>query len=280
MSKNLSAAAMQQFDDDVHHLFQSAGKLRDCCTVRNNVVGDIYKFRRMGRGLANQKPSQAEVTPMDVSHTLINCTLSNWNAPEYTDIFDQAEVNFDEQQELAYTIAMALGRRLDQLIIDAMDAISSPTTVATSVGGADTNLNVAKLREASKELNDVGVPSEERYIAVSADGLAALLGETEATSSDYNTVRALVNGEINTFVGFMFKIIETRDEGGLTIDGSDVRSAWAWHRSALGLAIGIDVKTEVNYVPERTSWLCNGVMKAGAVSRDDTGFVEVQCDET
>ncbi len=101
MSKTLSAAAQQAFDDTVLQEFQGTGFLRNTVTIRNNVVGDIYKFRHLGKGMANQKPSQADVTPMDVQHNLINCTLENWNAPEYTDIFDQAEVNFDEQQELA-----------------------------------------------------------------------------------------------------------------------------------------------------------------------------------
>jgi hypothetical protein len=79
----------------------------------------------MGKGLANQKASQADVTPMDISHARQTATLQNWNAPEYTDIFDQAEVNFDE--ELAQTIAKAIGRREDQLIID--------TLAGTTTGG-------------------------------------------------------------------------------------------------------------------------------------------------
>ena len=98
MSKTLSAAAQQQFDDDVKHAFQTAGSLRSTVTIRNGVVGDIYKCRKMGKGAANQKASQADVTPMGGTHSLINCTLANWNAPEYTDILDSAEVNFDEQR--------------------------------------------------------------------------------------------------------------------------------------------------------------------------------------
>lgn len=277
MSKTLSAAAQTEFDSEVKHAFQTAGALKDTVTIRNNVVGDTYKFRHMGKGLANQKPSQADVTPMDVAHSLITCTLENWNAPEYTDIFDAAEVNFDEQRELAQTIAAALGRRCDQLIIDAM-AADPGATVDADVGGANTGLNVDKLRRASRELNDNGVPSSDRWIAVSALGLEQLLGETDATSADFNTVRALVNGEINSFVGFQFKIIESRTEGGLPSDGTDT-DCFAWHKSAVGMAIGIDIRSEVNYIAQKTSWLCNGVFKAGAVVRDNEGVVKVQIDE-
>ena len=279
MSKNLSAAAKTEFDDEVKHAFQGAGMLRDTVTVRTGVVGDTYKFRKMGKGLANQKPSQADVTPMDVSHSLPSATLTNWNAPEYTDIFDAAEVNFDEQRELASTIAMALGRRLDQLIIDAMNAEASPAgTVGTNIGGTGSDINVSKLRKASRYHNDKGVDGSGRHIAISAMGLEALLGTTEASSADYNSVKALVNGEINTFVGYKFHIIETRDEGGLPLSGS-TRTSFAWHESAVGLAIGIDVTTEVNYIAQKTSWLANGLMKAGAVSRDGDGIVKITTTE-
>lgn len=159
MSKFLSAAAKQEFDDEVHHAFQTAGAdLRNTVTLRTGVVGDIYKFRRMGKGMAKQKPTQALVIPMDVEHELINCPLSNWHASEYTDIFDAVEVNFEEQSELATTIAGALGRRLDQLIIDALDAATPAGTVGTDIGGVGSDLNSAKVRRAARFLGDNGVP--------------------------------------------------------------------------------------------------------------------------
>ncbi len=271
MSKNLTSGAQQQFDAEVKQAFQTAGSLRDTVTIRNSVVGDIYKFRKMGKGLANQKPSQADVTPMDVTHSLISCTLGNWNAPEYTDIFDQAEVNFDEKSELSATIAGALGRRLDQLIIDALAAEASPA--GTIVHGS-AGMTLAKVVTASKHLNDKGVPSGDRHIAVSADGLEDMLNLSTATSADYVSVKSLMSGDIDTYMGFKWHIIETRSEGGLPYAAS-TWEGFAWHKSAIGMAIGIDIKTEVNYVAQKTSWLCNGVMKAGAVSRDGDGIVSI-----
>lgn len=271
MSSTLSSAAGQQFDDDVKHAFQTAGTLRNTVTVRNNVVGDAYKFRKMGKGTANQKSTSADVTAMGVAHSLINCSLANWNAPEYTDIFDAAEVNFDERTELAQTIAGALGRRLDQLILDAMDAEASP---ADTIAHGSTGMTLAKIVSASEALNDKGVPGDGRHFAVSAAGLSDLLNISTITSADYNSVRALMTGELNTFMGFNWHVIETRSEGGLDVT-SGTTEAFAWHESAIGLAIGIDLKTEVNYVPQKTSWLCNGMLKAGAVSRDGDGIVSV-----
>ena len=84
-----------------------------------------------------------------------------------------------------------------------------------------------------------------------------------------------VNGEIDTLAGFKFIILESRDEGGLTV-AANVVDSWFFQRPAVGLAIGIDMKTEVDWVAERTSWLCNGMLKAGSVVRDEGGLVKVQ----
>lgn len=282
MSKYLSAAAATQFDSEVLHEYQGMGSLRTSTTVRTGVVGDTYKFRGMGIGMAHQRgASQTDVTPMDVSHSLQTCTLENWVAPEYTDIFDAAEVNFQERTELARTIAGGLSRREDQLIIDACDASSTYAgTVTIAVGGAATDLNPAKLRRASRYLNANGVPMAGRHIMIGALQLEALLGNTEATSSDFNTVKALVNGEMSSFVGFQFHLIEDRSsyEGGLTV-AAGVRDCYAYHMTSIGYASGIDPRTETNYIPQKVSWLANGLLKAGSVVRNSNGLVKVQCDE-
>jgi len=276
MSKSLSSVQSKEFDSMVKQAYQGAGVLKPTTTIRNNVVGGTYDFRKLAKGLANQKSTSDLVTPMDLTHTLIVCTLQNWNAPEYTDIFDQAEVNFDEKQELAEAIAKALGRRFDQLVIDAMDA-STPD--ASDIVEASTNLTVAKLIDAKVALKDQGVGDSELFCAASAQGLGGLLNDTKATSEDYITVKALVNGTINSFMGFTFNFIESRTEGGITV-AANIADAWCYHKAAVGVAIGIDMRTDVNWIPDRTSWLTNGMMKAGSVVRDTGGLVKVQYDET
>ena len=280
MSKNLSAVAVTEFDSMVKHAYQGMGLLKGAVTQRNNVVGDTYKFRRMGKGLANQKSTSDLVTPMDVAHEFKTATLSNWNAPEYTDMFDAQDVNFDEKQELANTIAGALGRRTDQLVIDAMDASTPLTsTIGINVGGNASNLNMAKVIKAQVELRDQGVPNSELFAAVNALGLGGLLNDEKATSSDYQAIKALVNGDVDTLAGFKFVILESRVEGGLTV-AANVVDSYFFQRPAVGLALGIDMKTEIDWVAERTSWLCNGMLKAGSVVRDEGGLVKVQYTQT
>lgn len=280
MSKNLSAVAVTEFDSLVKQLYQAGGRMRGTCTLRTGVVGDTYKFRTMGKGLANQKASQADVTPMDVAHSLKTATLENWNAPEYTDIFDAAEVNFDEKTQLARAIALAIQRREDQLLIDALDACTPTATVASSVGGADTGLNAAKVQAAGESLDNNGVPDEGRIMVANTRSKWTLLGETKVGSSDYNTVKALAHGQVDSWAGFRFVWIADNVEGGLTEGAGDVYDGYAFHMDALGLAVGIDFRTSIDWIAQKTSWLCNGLYKAGAVAIDETGIVKVQSDET
>lgn len=287
MSKFLSNSAVQEFDSEVKHEYQANGKLRNTVTLRTNVTGDAYKFARMGSGLANQKATQADVTPMDISHGRQTATLDNWNAPEYTDIFDQAEVNFDEKQELAKTIAKALARREDQIILDAIAAgtySSNPADVDTGYLIADggTNLTVDKLRQAAMQgMTDRNVDDEERTLLTSAAGVQSLLGDQEVTSSDFNVLKALVSGtlEQTTYMGFKICIIGSRSEGGLA-KNANIRDCYAYQKQAIGYAVGIDMKTTIDWVAQKTSWLCNGMLKAGAVIRENAGIVKIQIDES
>jgi hypothetical protein len=280
MSVSLSNAFVTLFDAEVKQAYQGKAQLVGAVRARRGVEGATVKFPKVGRGVATPRIAQTDVTPLNVGFNSVTLNLSDWNAAEYSDIFSQAKVNFDERQELVQVVAAAMGRRQDQLILDALAASSTSLTVANSIGGATTNLNVAKLREAKRLLDKNNVPFDGRHIIVHANGISSLLSETAVTSSDFNTVKALVQGEINTFLGFQFHVLGDRSEGGLAIDGSLDRTCFAFHSAAIGYGEGIGMRTEINYIPEKTSWLVNEVFSAGAIAIDAEGIVSITCRET
>jgi len=278
MAQQLSTAFVTLFDAEVKQAYQGTAVLRPAIRVRSGVEGSSYKFPKIGKGVAQVRIPQTDVTPLNVSYGQVTATLSDYIAAEYSDIFSQAKVNFDERSELVKVVANAVGRRQDQLILDALIASSTSNTVASSVGGANTNMNLDKLLAAKKALDAKNVPMDNRHIIIHANNLAGMLGETKVTSSDFNTVKALVNGELNTFLGFTFHVLGDRDEGGLPLSSGD-RKVYAFHRDAIGMAEGIAPKTEINYIPEKTSWLVTSLFSAGAVAIDAEGIVEITCDE-
>ena len=282
MSKFLSDAAIQQFDDLVKHEYQEeGGALRKTIRVKTNVVGSQHKFPTMGKGMATARLPQTDVIPMNITHEKVTCNLSDWNAPEYTDIFDQQKTNIDEKKELSSVIANAIMRREDQQILDALDAASTSLTIATSIGGADTNLNTTKCREARKLQSANGVSKKDRYVITHSNNIFGLLGDSDANTFDKNAVKMLVDGEVTKWLGYQFIEIGDYDEGGLPISGA-VRKNYFYHggmRGSLGMAIGIDRKTEINYIPEKTSWLVNGLFSGGSVGIDAGGIVEADVTE-
>lgn len=278
MAVSVSNAFVTLFDSEVKQAYQGQRALAGL-TRERSVEGSIVKFPTIGKGTASIRVPQTDVTPMSVSYNSVQAEMQDFIAAEYSDIFNQAKINFQDRAELVQVVGGAIGRRMDQVVLDALTAASGTLTVANSIGGANTNLNVAKLRDTKKQMDAKNVPSQGRVIVAHANNMDALLAETSVTSSDFNTVKALVTGEVNSFLGFRFISIGDRDEGGLAIDGSSDRTVFAFHKDAMGLGINMAEKTKVDYIPEKTSFLIASMFSAGAVAVDPEGIAKLTCRE-
>jgi hypothetical protein len=276
MSRNLTTNEQASFDARVKAAYEGSGMLRSTVEVADNIVGATHRFHKIGKGLATRRIDQTDVIPMNIIHGNATATLEDWNAAEYTGIFNQQKVPYKEQDKLATIIANAIGRREDQLILDALDAASTTLTVSEDIGGTDTGLNTAKMRRARRLMNEQAVPKGkgDRTMVVSSEGMEQLLGDSDATTIDKNVIKALYDGEISHWLGFEIIEMEERDEGGLAV-ATNVRTNFAYHKAAIGLAVGLNMRTEVNYIPHKTSYLANGIFSAGSVAIDALGIVEV-----
>ena len=272
-------AAIASYDTEVKQSYQGAAYIRNRVRVKTGVTGQTYNFRLLGTGIATQHTSSELITPADYSHTKKPATLTNWRVGDYTDLFDQAETNIDESAELGQANGKSVGRAEDQLIIDALDAATSIAgTVDEDLGGTNSLINASKLRRAKRYLMAQQARGGEHSILVNALGLEGALSETEITSADYQTFRALVDANLDEKVAFGFKwmVIEDRTEGGLPTGSSNIRLCFAFDKSAVGLAVGIEPRTYVDWVGERLSYLSQAVVKAGSTVIDPKGVVEVQ----
>lgn len=198
-----------------------------------------------------------------------------------------ADPTSDIQTEMRY----AFGRAKDEEIIDAMDAdvytgkeggtlVSLPAaqTVAVATGStAATGMNVAKLRRAKRLLDAARVPKEEqRFAVMTARQFEELLAITEVTSADYNSVRALVNGDINTYLGFKFiqnELLET--------DASGYRKCLFYTKKAIKFGIGKDLTAYIyNRGDKKMNVQVFAKMYCGAVRLHDQRVVIGLCDES
>ncbi len=282
-SANLSPAFVQLFDSEVHQAYQGSAQLQNVCRMRTGVVGNTVNFPKIGKGQATLRNPGTDVVPLNTSFTSVNVSMQDFNASEYSDIFLQTKINFDERRELAQVVGSSIGRRQDQIIIDAIDAATAGSTVAKTVvttgTAAASNLNIGKILAAKKALDAKNVPPTDRHFVIHANNLAGLLSDERAVSGDYQNLRALVAGDINSVLGFTFHTIGDRDEGGLPLSTND-RTCFAFHKSAIGCAVAMAPSTEINYIAEKTSFLVTAKLSMGAVAIDPDGIVDVTCDES
>jgi hypothetical protein len=274
MSVNLSATAQIEFDSMVKAAYQTGGKLRAHVRVKTGVIGNTTRFRRSSRGVAQVRIPQTDIIPMNTSYVEPNATLADWHAADYTDVFDQQRTSIQERQIVAGNVGLAIARREDQIVIDALDAANASATIA--VGG--TGLTYAKLLAAQRFMNARGVPTGQRKLAISARGMEDLLGDNRFISSDFVGKRALETGELPPILGFNIIMIDDRDEGGLPLV-TTTRTCFAWDMQALGYAVGLETETMVDWIPEKTSWLVQKGLTAGAVAIDPLGIIEIACNE-
>ena len=283
MSTGLSTAFITLFEAEVKQAYQGESVLNNSVRMRTNVQGSTVKFPKIGKGVSQIRTPQTDVVPLNTEFSTVTATMQDFIAAEYSDIFDQSKVNFDERQELAQVVGKAIARREDQIIIDVMEAASPgatiPNTTNTS-GSSASDLNIAKILAAKKSLDAANVPPTDRHAVIHANSLAGLLGDERAISSDFQTIQALVQGSISSMMGFEFHVVGDRTEGGLAIDGSSDRNTFFYHRSAIGCGVSVAPKVEVNYIAEKTSFLVSAMYSAGAVVIDTAGLIKVTCRES
>jgi len=278
MSLSLSNVEQTLFDAEVKKAYQSIGFiLRDYVRQRSNVNDSIVSWRKVGYLVAEQYGFQSAVQYTDPNFTKVNMTLTPYRAATLVDDVERFLFNFDERQEDAQLLAMALGRRSDQLIIDALDASGTSNTIAA--GG--TGLTFAKVRQIVEYFDNLAVPPQERCIAISAAGQSDLLAEEEFTSSLYLNLDAIKNGGLNGnfAMGMMWKVIPTMVEGGLPKTGN-IRSCFAWHKMSMGMGVGNNFSTMIERVPQYDSHQILGKIFANAVAVDAVGIVKCDIDES
>jgi len=178
---------------------------------------------------------------------------------------------------------------MDDVIITAFNASAStgvaggtstplPSTQKTATSNQSDGLTIAKLLSAKKILDNNDIDSSrKRYLCCGPQQVADLLAVTEVTSSDFNTVKALAQGDINSFLGFEF-IMSTRLKFDAT--NTDDRLIFAYTEDAIKLAIGSDIKAQISERADKSySTQVYYAMSLGAVRMEEKAVVQIPCNE-
>jgi len=294
MSIQITTAFVQQYRANVEHLVQQKGsRLRPLVRAESqNAEFDFYD--RIGATLAQEVTGRHQDTPLiNVPHDRRRCSLRDFDWADLIDRTDRIRMLIDPTSPYSQNAAYALGRKMDEVILDAAFAsVSTGKTGSSSVSfpssqqiavdyvetgsAANSGLTIGKLRRAKQILdaNEVD-PTERRYVAVTAKQINDLLRTTEVTSADFNTVRALVQGELNSFMGFEFVRTEL-----VRTNASSHRRCVAWAQSGLLIAVGSDINVDIG--PRRDKRNATQVYVSasfGATRMEEEKVVELICAE-
>lgn len=252
MSTQITTAFVEQYKSNVFHLAQQKGsRLRDA--VRSETVtGKAHFFERIGSTAAQKRTSRHSDTPrMDTPHSRRKVTMDDYDWADLIDNEDKVRMLISPTSDYALAGAYAMGRAMDDAIISAATGsayggVAGGTPVVLPAGQKivhnSTNLTIAKLLAAKKLLDAAEVdPDEQRFLICTADQIQDFLNIAEVKSSDYNTIKALAQGQIDTYLGFKFIRSERLGQ-----DATPNRQVLAFTKSAIGLALGADITTKIS----------------------------------
>ena len=276
MATSITNAFITQFEAEVHMAYQRMGsKLKNLTRTVNGVNGNTVKFQKVAKGSANTKARHAEVVAMDLSHSNVSATLTDYYAADYVDKLDELKVNIDERQVVANSAAYALGRKTDSVITSVME---NATALANNSSGTGTGMNLGKAQAMMELFNTNDVPDDQqRYWVVGPKQWSDLINLDQFSRVEY-----VGEGELpyaggmtaKRWLGFLWFV-----HSGLETSGSTDRHTVAFHKSSIGMGIGSDVKTEVNYIPEKVSHLITSMLSIGGVLIDSDGIRIQKCAE-
>jgi len=286
MSNQITTAFVQQYSNNVQMLSQQKGSLLRSAVDVETVVGKNAFFDQVGSALAVKRTTRHADTPqMDTPHARRRVSLVDYEYADLIDNQDKIRTLIDPTSAYASAAAYALGRAQDDEIIAALSgtaftgetgstATALPSAQKITEGGTN-GLTIAKLRSAKEILDAASVdPSIARYIAVSPKQITDLLGTTEVTSSDFNSVKALANGEVNSFLGFNF-IVSNR----LT-SASSKRLCLVWAMDGCKMAIGQDLMTRIDERADKgyahQVYVCQSI---GATRMEEDKVVTIEAHE-
>lgn len=295
MSTSVSTSFITDYVADLIHVMQQRGSMLSAAVrMKPDVVGSSTVFQRIGTGIATTKARHGSITPMNQSHTAVTCTLADFYAGDWVDALDEAKINIDERLAIAQGGAWALGRKVDQQLLVAMDATTQTTinidetSIATYLGSA---ITWAEALDANNVPND-----GQRYAAVSPRLHSQFSTIDEFTSSDYVQANGTpfnagspVQDRWRDWLGLKWKVLV--ESTTMSTTGASGKN-FAWHKGSVGYATAKfvvpkgtfvakdSVAADITWHGDRAAHFVNHMMSGGACLIDDNGVIEASHDNT
>ena len=273
---------------------QEKSLLFDRVYVKSDITGKCFYQDQIGKWEMTPKTSVNPDTPQNdpnLSRTRID--IGTYNDARMLDRSLKLQEFSDPMSQTSICLSSSVGIQMDKIIYEALGgtafrgetgstSVTFPAakTIAPDFAGSGTSaaLTTTKIRRAAKLMNAQGVPTWDRTFVCSATGLEQLLGTTVVTNSDYNSIKALVAGEIDTWMGFKFVVLP---DGIIHVDNNHIADYFAFHKTGVcfgmleELFLRIEERADKSYSKQ-----IYYEINAGAGRLEEAKVIKVKCDES
>lgn len=308
MSTTIPEAFITQYQDTFHVIAQQRLP-RLVPYVRRKpgiVVGTAFTIDLLGKSSATpNRPRHSDLTYQNLDNSRRFADMSDIEPAELIDSMDKLKLLIEPGNQYTQALVADCNRFIDRTIITGIlssvrtnsgtSALPSTQIILNGAAG----LTIAKLRQAKILLDEaeqdnsdwfsqygihqakqeafgnLGMPS---YVLVcTTKQIDNLLATTEATSQDFNTVKALVSGSINTFMGFLFIRVPSTH---LPTTSANVRQCIAYAPQAIEYGVGKEPSSRIDFLAHKNSWQVLATASCGAARAEDLGVVRIDCLES
>lgn len=318
MSFQITESFVQEFSDNVVIQAQQKGSRLRPYVRQETIKGKAKAFDRIGAVDMVEKNGRHSNTPqLDTPHSRRWCYLKDFEWSDLIDDLDKVRILNDPTSEYVMVAYFAAGRTMDDHILKAADMIvktgedadGTPASLPIDqyVGAVDGSGNlgdmtVDTLRAIKQKFDEKDIDEEEaRHIAITSHQLYSMLGDEKITNADYANVKALVEGKVDTFMGFKFHRLErvkkyatggnfvinkntglvstvAADANNLTAVGA--RKVVAWAEKGIILGVGSDVKADIGVRRDKSMATQAYIsMAIGSTRMEDEKVVIALCTE-
>ena len=306
MSFQIDEAFVTQFQDTFHMSAQQRGSRLENLVRRKPgmIQGEAFTIDVLGTTEADfNRGRHSDLVYADLAIERRFADMQNLEKAELMDSMDNLKLLIQPQNQYNQTLISAINRGKDLTIINAAlgatrtksGSIALPSGQKIAAGG--TGMSVAKLRQAKILLDDAemddsdyfarmgvnqtkqeefGNLSMPSYVAVvSTQQIDNMLADADVKSADYNSIKALVSGSINTYMGFLFVRVPTT----MLPKVGTTRSAFVFAPRAIQYGVGLDTRAMVERLAHKNAWQVLAEASVGAARAEDRGVVQIDCTE-
>lgn len=269
---DIDDAFVRQYESEVHAYFQRQGsKLMNTVRNKTGVVGESTTFQTYGQATATQKTRNGDVTQSNPAHAPIVVSLSDWYVQIPIDKLDELKINHDERAAAVSAGAAALGQKLDEQIITALG--ETTRFVGTYAAGVTS----ATLAAAVEEFWSTDIPEDgESYGVLANHAWQEFKAVSRVSSSDFvGDLKPWLKGR----KAYEWDDIVWMHHTGLPVADTDNRDNYLYHKSAVALAMGSPIVTDVWWDGRAQAHLVTLKMSSGAKLIDARGVLEWRLDD-